>query len=168
MRDLDRESVAAIGRVVRALSESESDSDHLSTIIGGWSRLVELSSHVVWPEDPPSEDDVQTALDVLEDLDPSETEQDQYRDDTGRRHPDRYFGWLREFVDTDARYVNGSLPEPRTWTAVYEKDGDTLETRTYQHDDEIPLSVEIDGSEYESTRVSRREGRVVVVVEESQ
>jgi len=165
MRDLDRESVAAIGRVVRELSESESDSDHVSTIIGGWSRLVELSGHVVWPEAPPSEHDVQIALDLLDELDPSETEQDQYRDDTGRRHPDRYFGWLREFVDTDARYVNGSLPEPRTWTVVYRHDGDMLETRTYQHDDEIPLSPEIDDSEYESTRVSREEGRVVVRVE---
>lgn len=164
--DLDREAVESTMAAIDACYEAESDSDHESALMEARGRLADLYDGWFGPIPEPDEEDVRRALDLLEELNPSEEERDEYLEENGERHPDRCFGWAFDFVDNAARYVNGVLPDPRDWNVRYEQDGEIIEERVYDHDDEIPINPVIDGTRYESVRTKRGNGEVVVQVEE--
>lgn len=165
------DEILAVGRVLRTLSEHETDGSHVDTLVGAWERMIELYGDVVWPDDAdPTMGDVQTAFDVLSANSPTESEKGWYKEQHDRRHPDRVFGWALEFVDNEAKYVNGVLPEPRTHRVVYKDKGtrEELDTREYDHADEIPTRPTIDGTEYTfGRRTTTDDGDTLIYVTEA-
>lgn len=171
--EFNNDQIKSTLSVLDEVLEHESDGDHRSTLVQAKTHLVEL-----WGKELQSgsgrvdETDVQHALDVLGRLDVSDEERENYRDEhDGERHPNRIFGYALEFVDNSAKYVNGPLPEPRTWRVEYKTSRvePPLETREHDYNDEIETEPIIDGIEYSFVRryTNSDEAVVTIYVEKS-
>lgn len=149
MNSVDSDTAASVAKVLQRVRQKEADSDHLRTLDSALDRLWELhGTPMSVDEDDVDSDDVETAFNFLNDNDESTLEY--------------AFG----FVDREARYVNGCLPSFRDWHVEYVHEGDVIEERVYDHDDEIPTQPEIDGLRYECDWTERGSGEVIVHVTE--
>lgn len=125
----EQEAADTIG-VLEYLKERESDSDHVM----GLEHCIEdiKSLHDVEGTEDIGKDEVATALDVL---DRGSSQYDNMR-------------YQHRTVDLEARYVNGELPEPRDWNAVYVfPDGSEIE-EDIDFTDTTRRVIEKDGTVY--------------------
>lgn len=165
----DTETLESAALVFNRLVESQADSDHVSIIESALERLYD--GYSITPDALPNrsvtENDVARTAAFIDEVAPSRDERGQYKaNNDGDRHPDRAFSHIDDFVDTEARYVNGCLPSYREWSVDYVRDGTTIESRTYDHDDEIPSDPTINGVRHECERTERGDGHVTVYVSE--
>lgn len=111
------------------------------------------------------EEDVKITFEFLEENAPSREEQMNYRANNYREgHPDSILSYIFEFVDLGSRYINRCLPSFRDWGVTYICNGEVIEERVYDYDDEIPTSPIIDGVRYECKRTNRGDGDVEVFI----
>lgn len=150
MSSVNYDLAESVGKVLHRIKEKESDSDHVHIISSALDRLWEMHGTRidVNTEDLNSED-VKKAFNFM------------------KESSDRDFEHALEFVDLEERYSNGCLPSFRDWHVEYVNNGEVIEERTYDHDDEIPIEPEIDGIRYECDRTKRGSGEVVVYVSEN-
>lgn len=167
MSEIETETAESVARVLSTVLENEGDSDHERTLLDALDRLWELHGTPMNVDtDNLSEEDVEVTFNFIEDYAPSDDELGRYRRNNDGSHPDRVFEYAFTFVDTEARYVNGCLPSFRDWTVEYlDSNENVLETRSYDHDDEIPTEPVIDGTRYECAHTIRgNDGDVQVYV----
>ncbi len=166
MTEIDKKTITSVVRVLNTLKENEGDSDHISMINSALERLWELyGDEVDVNTDNLTKEDVKTTVNFLEEHAPSRREMMSYRaNNNGDRHPNRTLEYMSETVDLSARYANRCLPSYRNWNVEYICDGEVIEERTYDYDDEIPTEPVIDDVRYECDSTKRGNGEVVVYV----
>lgn len=107
----DDEEVTATLNVLEVIKEKEGDSDHTHVIESAQARLQEIYGSELKPttDDVQNvyESDVQTALEILS------AEGVEYRGRDEYKHPNNVLYYALEFVDNEAKYSKGILPEPR-------------------------------------------------------
>lgn len=103
--------ITATLNVLEVIKEKESDHDHIQTLEHAQERLQEIFGEDFRPitSDVQNiyEDDVQVALDLLS------AEGVEYRGRQEYDHPNNVLDYALEFVDNEAKFANGVLPEPR-------------------------------------------------------
>jgi hypothetical protein len=166
MDKLDEKTVRSVASVFELIRQEETDSDHISTAEVALERLW-----VIWGEEldvqPHTVDsnDVENTVEFLDKFAPTREESMDYkRNNNGNNDPDRMFRYIETFVDTECRYVNGYLPSYRDWDVDYVRDGQVVESRTYEHDDEIPTEPDINGVRHTCDRTERGDGHVRIYV----
>ncbi len=166
MTEVSKKTVESVVRVFNTIKENEGDSDHISMIDSALDCLWELYGEKVETNtDNVTEEDVNITVNFLEEYAPSRSEMMSYRaNNNGDRHPNRALESMVETVDLSARYANRCLPSYREWNVEYICDGEVIEERTYDYDDEIPTDPVIDGVRYECDSTKRGDGDVVVYV----
>jgi len=168
MDEPSSDTVRSVARVFNRILEEEEDSDHVSTVENALDRLWDISESVE-DVDPSNtdEDDVEATFEFIEEFAPTRNEMTSYRaNNNGDSHPDATFNYITDFVDRAERYVNGCLPSFRDWEVEYIRDGEVVEKRTYDHDDEIPTEPIINGVRHECERTKRGDSEVTVYVSE--
>ena len=107
--DLDREQVASIARVLRALTENESDGDHVRVLMDTYNQVITGYTRAVWPDRAATREDVEVTIEVFKELIPTREELDAYDGDS---HPNAIYSHALEFVESEYRYMHGVLPNP--------------------------------------------------------
>lgn len=149
MDSVDPDIVKSTAKVLQYVRDIESDSDHLQGLNHALDQLWDLhGSQLDVDTGKPNSEDVKRAFNLIED------------------NRDSKLGNAFRFVDRESRYVNGCLPSFRDWHVEYVHEGDVIEERVYDHEDEIPTQPEIDGLRYECDWTERGSGEVVVHVTE--
>jgi hypothetical protein len=167
MPSVDSSTVESVARVFTKIKQEEVDSDHIRTVTDALDTLwdmnngnvIDVSSNNVTKED------VETTFEFLDQFAPSKDEIRNYREKHNRnRHPKCDLNYMIEFVDNAERYINGCLPSVRDWNVEYILDGNVIEERVYDYDDEIPTEPVINGTRYSCDRTDRGDGEVTVYV----
>lgn len=165
--DLNKETVESVARVFNTIKENEGDSDHISIINAALERLwvvydkpsINVNTNNVTKED------VKSTVDFLNEYAPSQNEMYKYRaNNDGERHPNQAFNRMIDTVDLSSRYANRCLPSYRDWNVEYINNGEIIEKRVYDYDDEIPTKPTIDGVRYKCDSTKRGDGDVTVYV----
>jgi len=167
MDEIDKDTVISMARVFNTIKNNEADSDHVDIVNSALDKIWEgyEGDIINVNADNVCEKDVKITFEFLEKNSPSREEQMNYRaNNDGERHPDRILSHIFEFVDLGSRYVNGCLPSFRDWEVTYICNGEVIEERVYDYDDEIPTSPIIDGVRYECKRTNRGNGDVEVFI----
>lgn len=165
MVEFNTETVKSVARVITKIKENEGDSDHISILNSTLDRLWDLYGEEVSTEtDDVKSKDVEVTINFLNEYAPSRNERGKYLANNQERHPDRVFAHAIDFVDNESRYLNGCLPSFRDWGVEYIHNGEVIETRKYEYDDEIPLEPVIDDVRYECESTDRSSNIVKVYV----
>lgn len=165
MTELDKDTAESVARVYKTIQDHESDSDHTQTLNNALDRLWEIYGEKLDVNgDSVTVKDVERTFTFSEEYAPDRSEREKYRENNDGRHPNTVFSYTLDFVDHNERYTNGCLPSARDWDVTYVRNGDVIEERTYNHDDEIPTDPTINGIRHECERTKRRDGEVTVYV----
>ena len=167
--DVTQQEAVTTATVLASIRFNEHDSDHeetLTTAIDALRDALDDDVELRHGEFNPSVEQVETALTVLR----QEGEDYGGLDDTWTIVNTLDAAW--EFVERETKNVNGSLPEPRTWTVEYRANrgnGPIIEEREYDFADEIPTRPCIDGTDYDFVRREddKYDPSVTIYVEEA-
>ena len=163
----DKSTVKSVARVFNKIKNNEHDSDHVSMMNSAINRLWVLYDNDMIDVDPNDVDkqDVQKTVDFLDKYAPSRKEMYSYKaNNNGERHPNRMLNHMFEFVDLESRYFNGCLPSYRNWTVEYIYEGEVIDKRSYDYDDEIPRNPTINDIRYEHKSHNYKDSDVTITV----
>ena len=102
-REISADKVQSLARVIRAITETETDSDHIQAALQDFVELnTILYGNPFWPENKPTKKDVQNAVEVAEELS---------------------IDYLPDTIRTLSKYYNSDLPSPIFTTKILDSAG---------------------------------------------
>lgn len=102
-REISADKVQSLARVIRAITETETDSDHIQAALQDFVELnTILYGNPFWPENKPTKKDVQNAVEVAEELS---------------------IDHLPDTIRTLSQYYNSDLPSPIFTTKILDSSG---------------------------------------------
>jgi len=103
--EIDSEKVEALARVLRKVTETETDSDHIHSALQDFVELNSTIYGTVWPDKEPTTKDVKIAIDVAELFS---------------------IDYLPENLKKMSQYYNSELPSPMFTTQIVDASGTVI------------------------------------------